>query len=232
MIRNLKALGLALGAVFAFSAMAASSASAVDTLTGPLGNFTVTATNLDAGVHNIHQFKITGPNTTVECTSAHFLSTPVTSGISTITVTPTYKGTKGITPHTTHCNSSVGTADIDMNGCDYILTGHTTGHDPVGTAHGTISIVCPENKEITVTLTEVGVTLHIHPQTPTTGGVTYTNTGTNQVTVKATVTGITYSCKPAFVCGLGGIPSEGNDADYVGSVVASSTPGNLSVSTS
>jgi hypothetical protein len=231
MARNLKALGLTLIAVFAFSAMAASSASAIDTITGPAGTFPVTATNLDSGVHTIGSLKITGPETSVECTITHFQSTAnISSGAGAIAVTPTYKGTKGVTPHTTHCASSVGTMDVDTNGCTYVLEGNTTNTD--GTTQGKMWLNCPAGQEITVTLTEIGVTLHIHAQTPTEGGVTYTNLAGGKVTVKAQVTGTTYSCTPAFICGLGGIASEGNNADYTGAVVASSTSGNISVTTS
>jgi hypothetical protein len=233
MIRNLKALGLALGAVFAFGAMAASSASAVDTITGPAGGFPITATNLDNGVHNIHRFEITSSGTSVECTTAHFQTAAnVANGASTITVTPTYKGTLGVTPTTTHCEGEgVGTVDVNMHGCTYTLEGNTVSSD--GT-RGPVWINCTAGNEISVAVTELGVTLHIHAQTPTTGGVTYTNVaGTpTKVTVNAQVTGITYSCEPAFVCFLGGIPSEGNDADYTGSVVASSGTNNISSSTS
>jgi hypothetical protein len=68
---------------------------------------------------------------------------------------------------------------------------------------------------------------HILGQTPTSGGVTYTNEN-GTVNVKETITGITYTCESAFLCGLAGIPTEGNNADYNGTMVVASTAGNIS----
>ncbi len=110
-----------------------------------------------------------------------------------------------------------------MNGCHYRLTGSTTGEDPpVVGKDATVWIECPVGQVIKIT-SNVGPVISIGSQTPTKGGVTYTNLpnhpGGASVTVKTTVTGITYSCAPAFACGLGGIPTHGNDADYNGHVI-------------
>jgi hypothetical protein len=233
MIRNnLKTLGLALVAVFAFSAMAASSASAVDTFTGPAGSIPITAT----GTNN--KLEITGAGAKFECTTAHFAGT-TTSGSKEITVTPTYSGTMNVTPHTTHCSGTGPPLHVHMNGCAYILTGNTTGEDPpVVGKDATVWIECPivggVQKEITTTNTGLGVTIHIPPQTPTTGGVRYTNNVpvAGQVTIHTTLTGITYTCTPAFTCTLGGLGHHGNNSDYTGTIVASSTAGNISFSES
>jgi hypothetical protein len=219
MIRNLKVLGLVLGAVFAFSAAAASTASAVDTLTtAGQQNAIITATSHD------HKFEITSTKTQVKCTTSVFSAT-AKNGASTITVEPTYFGTEKTTPaHAANedCNASAPAswAIVDMNGCDYELTGHTTGKG-VGT-DATVWVKCPVGKEITIT-TNVGCTIHIHEQTPTEGGVTYINEtdagGKKVVKIKVTATGITYSA-PAFACALGGIPSESNNSDYTGTAIA------------
>ncbi len=125
---------------------------------------------------------------------------------------------KGITLHTTHCTSSAGNVTIDMNGCHYILTGTTTQKDPTA-LDAVVWITCPPEKEITIT-SSLGVALHIPPQTPTVGGVTYENianhAGSSKTGVKvtATATGVTASCTPALACAFGGIPSHTNESTY------------------
>jgi hypothetical protein len=65
-----------------------------------------------------------------------------------------------------------------------------------------------------------GCTINLPAQTPTSGGVTYSNGtvgGRKDVTVKETITGITYATTGLF-CVPVGLPSHGNDADIRGSV--------------
>ncbi len=219
MIRNLKAMGLALVAVFAMSALAASAASAAtDVFTVAGGGST-----LLTGVGHNHVF--TAGNTKVECTTSKFTGT-VVHNATTATVDPEYTGKIGQTPHNNdgsvaaECNATGGTATVHLNGCHIVWSGSTTGSDN-GT-DATIWIVCPPGKEVTVTLLGGSFVLHFPSQTSTSGGVTYTNeplhTGGAAVKVKATVTGVTYSCAPAFACGLAGLPMEGDNANYTGDV--------------
>jgi hypothetical protein len=109
-----------------------------------------------------------------------------------------------------------------MNGCDYDLTGNTTGHD-LGLVDATVWITCPVGKVIEITNPGTGVTVKVPPQTPTTGGVTYTNltnhSGGASVTIKTTATGLTYNCHPTSLCTLGTITHHNNDADYNGHVI-------------
>jgi hypothetical protein len=213
-------LGLALGAVLALSAMAASSASAIDTFTGPAGNIPIT------GLSHDNKFEITGPGTNVQCTTSHFTGT-ITNGTSHATINATYSGKVNETPHDPNeCTTSIGTATIDMNGCDYDLTGTTTGSDE-GLTDATISVTCPAPATHIIITNSTGLKLKVPPQTPTSGGVTYTNQAGGKVKVKTTATGITYTCESAFLCGLAGIPTEGNTADYTGSVEVFSTAGNI-----
>jgi hypothetical protein len=215
-------LGLALGAVLALSAMAASSASAIDTFTGPAGNIPITGLSHD----NVFKITTTPAPTEVRCTTSHFSGT-ITNGTSHATITPTYTGRIGATPHTSaECDTTIGTAPIDMNGCDYDLTGTTTGVDE-GLTDATVSVTCPTPSTHIIVTNSTGLKIKVPAQTPTSGGVTYTN-GTGTVNVKATATGITYTCESAFLCGVAGIPTEGNNADYTGNVVVSSTAGNIS----
>jgi hypothetical protein len=219
MIRNLKALGLALVAVVALSAMAASSASAVDKVT------TTPATAVLTGVSHVGKFKVTsGTQPVTECTTSKYAA-KITSGASEITVEPTYEGTLGVTPHVAgeHCNiTGGGRATVDMNGCDFDLTGNTTQTDPPVVGNdAVVSLTCPVGAEVVIT-TNVGCNLKMPAQTPTQGGVTYTNKGATQVEVKVTSTGVTFTTEGAL-CGFLGLPSEGNTADYNDTVVMSAT---------
>ncbi len=209
MIRKLKVLGLALGAVFALSATMASGASAVDTFTVEGGGVN-TAVLTGESANNI--FEITSNGFKIECAVSRFAGT-VTNGASTATIFPTYYQT---TP-ATKCPTTLGNALVKMNGCDYDLTGSTTGSDG-GAADATVSITCTGTNKIEIQ-GPLGCTLSIPAQTPTSGGVTYTNEGagaTRAVTVKATSTGITYTASNA--CTLVGFSTHGNDADFTGSV--------------
>jgi hypothetical protein len=221
MIRNLKALGLALVAVFAMSALSASSASAVDHFTNTLG---AGKPALLTGTSHGHEFKITPNIASFGCTTSKFTGTAF-DGSAEVTVDPEYTGTFNQTPHETHCNSSLGKITVDMNGCHYVLTGNTTGEDPpVVGKDATVWITCPGTNKISMTNTGTGVTITIPPQTPTKGGVVYTNlpnhAGGAAIEVHATITGITFECHPTFLCTLGGISHHSNDADYTGTLIA------------
>ena len=217
MTRNLKPLGMSLVAMFAVSALVTSSASAVDVVT------TGKSPAMLTGVGHNHVFSAHS-TPKFECTTAKFAAT-VTNGASEITADALYEGTLNATPHTDHhCNSSSGTATIDMNGCGYILTGETTGTAPAGHTAGkdaTVWLECPGSNKIQIT-SSLGITLSIPAQTPTTGGVSYTNVashnGNSAVAVKATVTGVTTTCAGTFLCTLGGYPHHSNQWQYTGDV--------------
>jgi hypothetical protein len=146
MIRNLKVLGVALAAVFALSAVAASTASAQNgtfTSTGPV---TLTATE-NAGQKNaftLFGLEIACPGSTI---TAHKLNeTPhkfIPNDSSTATISPHYKepctGNPGAFPVT-----------ISMNGCDYAITlGTTVVANQYNT---TFHIVCPGANQVTIVL--------------------------------------------------------------------------------
>jgi len=224
MIRNLKALGISLVAMFAMGALSASAASAVDVVT------TGASPALLTGVGHNHVLSADprGSGIEFQCTTSKFAAT-VKSGESEITADVAYEGTLNATPHTeVHCNSSAGTLTIDMNECDYKLTGETTGTLPAKTGEAkdaTVWIECPEGKKIQIT-SSLGVTLSVPPQTPTKGGVVYRNIANHPkagepsaVEVEATVTGITVTCAGTFLCTLGGIPHHSNEYQYTGNVI-------------
>jgi hypothetical protein len=214
MTHKLKGTGLALAATFVAMftlGVVVSSASAADLFTVPKAPSTLKVTG------GTSEINITGTPIVVKC--HHFKGVVEATSTATKEVTVkeiTYTGKKAETENH-ECESSVSDVTIDMNGCDYDLTGETTGKDEEKW-DATTSITCPVFKEITIT-TKAGCTIHIHEQTSTSGGATYTNgTGANgkpDVTVHVTMTGITYSTKGAF-CSLGKLPEEGNTLDTSG----------------
>jgi hypothetical protein len=114
---------------------------------------------------------------TVTCESESYTATMASSQQETLTVTPSYSG----------CTGFGFSATIALNGCDYVFN-----------AAGTVDIVCPEGKEITVTATSSETTkciVHIPAQTGL-GSVKYKNEGsgsTRDILVTAEVTGIKYT---------------------------------------
>jgi hypothetical protein len=215
MNRKLKALGLSLVAVFAMSAVVASSASAAtDLLT------TTKASALMTGVGQNHIFNITGV-ASFQCTTSKFTAT-ATNNSSEVTVDPEYSGKVNETPHGTGCTASLGSAtEVRTNGCHYKLSGVTVGGSTTVGGDGPVWIVCPGTSKIEIA-SSLGVTISIPSQTPTAGGVSYVNVpnhpGGSAVQVKATAEGITYTCAPVLTCAIGGIAMHGNNADYSGAV--------------
>lgn len=148
MIRNFKILGLALVAVFAFNAMAASGAMAQTQghLTSANGQeFTLTGTEIATGVN-----AFTGPfGITIKCPGSTYTGhkltwTPHTflvSGETATTITPKYVNcAEGASPRTVH-----------MNGCDYQIDDSTTTGGVDGTYGITVDIICPAGKSIQIT---------------------------------------------------------------------------------
>lgn len=157
MIRNLKALGLALVAVFAMSAMAASAASAQGSLSsdGP-----VTLVGEETPGANV----LTGPLGEVACPKSKYTghkydATPheliPKEGATTATITPHYA---------TVCSAKIPIlgsrpATVTMNGCDYVFhVGATTG-EAAGTYGVTADVVCPSP--------EAEIEVHIYQKTST-----------------------------------------------------------------
>jgi ribosomal protein L31 len=120
MIRNLKALGLALVAVFAMSAVAASAASAQQGHLTSDGNVTLDITEIAGELNALTAFgaKTECPGTTL--TGHKYNVTPHTfipSGETTATVTPDYNATNC---HATE-GATVHKATVTQNGCDYVF---------------------------------------------------------------------------------------------------------------
>jgi len=178
MIRNLKALGLAMVAVFALSAVAASTASAQQGTITSDGPFTLTGTETGvAGSNALTAFglKVECPGSTY--TGHKYNITPherIPSGATTFTLTPHYNDE----PHGCLVTPGNFRLTVDKNGCDFVgHLGETTG-GVAGTYGTTVDIVCPAGQEITLTLATNTTDLtnnklmciqHIPPQVGLTG---------------------------------------------------------------
>lgn len=155
MIRNLKVLGIVLGALSVVSAMVASAASAQTKLTsdGPVTLETFETGSEKANALTAFGFRTECPGSTM--TGRKYNVTPhglISSGETTAT----------LTPHYVNCKSIVGGLGLPttftMNGCDYVLH--------LGAAGAlTFDIICPAGKEITVTIW-TNATDHANAATP------------------------------------------------------------------
>jgi hypothetical protein len=189
MIRNLKALGLALVAVFAFAAISASAASAETKIHGALTttpNGTANIKGTEDGLD--HKFVVGGGVGTVECENTEF-----DGHIAGKTTSPTF------TPTYNNCSMTLfGTkrpVTVTHNECTYTLTAHefTVGDE---TGNGQLHLVCPPNKKIEIHVFNDGpphanlrCTYTVEPQTVNTG-ITFHNVdkspgGKDVVTLKS-----------------------------------------------
>ena len=140
MIRNLKALGLAVMAAFALSAVGATAAQALTADVGA-GGQTITGTELNAGGdHKDHTFKLSSGRG-FTCEEVLFDGT-IENGAEQVIVTPTYsKCFSNETQPTT----------VTHNECNYRFYGGTAEE---GNAHAfhkvTVDLDCPAGKEIEV----------------------------------------------------------------------------------
>lgn len=195
----------------AISSLGASAASSTDVLTSTAEKTILTG----HGEDNIFKFT-SGSELPIHCWNSTFAGTMAAPSVQEVTVFPTYKGKKG-EPNNTSCESIIGVVRVDMNGCNYLLTGNTNREDG-GKTDAEFKIVCPENKEIELTH---NCKVKIPAQTSTSGGITYTNgtdSGKGDVTVTFTVTGLTYTADSS-ACGLVGIvPSEADTLDLIGTM--------------
>jgi hypothetical protein len=167
---KLKALGLALFAVLAVGAVSVMSATA-----NPgekLGHFTsdvnwTHVTGSQEGTLHENVFLNHALGDGVTCSTAAFTGNVSGFTATEITVTADYKGCK-----TTEEKRDV---HVEMNGCAYTLTIFEKPEVKDQTTH----LECPAGKEVTLRVTGpfgVKCTIHIPPQTPTSGGVVYTTT--------------------------------------------------------
>jgi hypothetical protein len=146
MTRNLKALGLALVAVFATSVMVASTASAQ---VGNLGKITSDGPVTLKGTETAGENKFEAFGATVTCPGSTYTGhkvnvTPhelIPVNATEVTITPTY----------VNCVEGTNKITIDMNGCDYVLKDTTTKTAGENTYTVLVDIVCPAGKSIEIT---------------------------------------------------------------------------------
>jgi len=141
MIRDLKALGLALLAVCAMSAVVASAAPASSGTLTTTGSVTATAEQVGEHVFTLTSHPVSGGFATVKCKKAHFEGVGfLSTGATSATVAPSYS----------ECNAFGLPATITTTGCNYRLdigtltelTVHFPGGVVTGGWHVTKNVVC------------------------------------------------------------------------------------------
>lgn len=170
MIRNVKALGLALMAVFAFSALSASAASAQQGKLTSDGSVTLTGTEVGEAVNNNYfqngLGKVTCPGSTY--TGHRVLTHTQTTEGKTHERLQSGDTTATITPHyATKCFAHIavlGTRPVTVtpNGCDFVFhIGQTTPAENKEGTYGVVAaLVCPPEKDIEVHVYKSGSVEH------------------------------------------------------------------------
>jgi len=223
MIRNLKALGLALAAAFAFGAISASGASAT---TEPNGHFWCDgypcSFSGEQPAGDKHKIVTAAGSIECEVTKVHALLSGPTYGL---TATPTFE----------ECifhNSLSGIdnpATVTMNGCDtkFTIHFHETSKGEgfkADTYSGDVHIECPVGKVIEIHVynnaghTEVKCTFHIAPQTV--DNIDYFDHTSSAIDIRTTEapTAVKRTQGSLLQCG-----AENQTAKYSGSVTAKSS---------
>lgn len=181
MIRNIKALSLALVAVFAMSAVAAAGASAAEKFVAETSTAKVIAEQTGSAQH---VFSVDG--TEVKCSSAKFeTASEVASPATSITVHPAYTGCTAF---------GFLEASVTTTGCDYKLF-----------AAGGINVVCSGSNQIVISAATCEAKV---PAQEIASGLTYKNEATSPSTVLvgAALSGTvkTNKTKDGFLCPLKG----------------------------
>lgn len=201
MTRKFKAIGLSLVAMFAMSAVIASSASATE--------FTASEYPAAYSGSQVEKHKFTADGFVTECEVAKFSGT-ATAASTTTTVTPEYSG----------CKTAGIVSTVTLNGCDYLF------HLPASGTSATVDLVCPAGQEITL---DVGAELskpicqvHIPPFTGK-SKVDLTNSAPG-VLATANVTGFKASLTDtqAFLCPFNGTTTS-EATSYTGTVKLTSS---------
>jgi hypothetical protein len=202
MIRKLQTLGLALMALFALSAMVASTASAAEQgkLTSD-GEVTLTAADAPGTLTTFTAFGLK-----TECNATYtghtYNVTPhtrLTSGETTITVTPTYKNCTGILK----AGGGKVAETVTMNGCDLVI--HIEKTVVMGKWNASTDIVCPADTFVEIHAytsaahTSTLCTYKIKGQTGRSGAF-FENLTPSTVTIGGPIKGINVK-KEGLTCG-------------------------------
>jgi hypothetical protein len=173
MIRNLKVVGLALGALFAMSAVGASAAQATSSL--DIGS---NPAILTAQQKTQLKFTLTASGLVVKCTTANLEGTTAASNVTQVTVTPQYSG----------CTLGGTATTIDINGCKFLITGTNSARTAEVDIQG-----CNPGKHLTITQGTCEITVpeggpyshtvftNVANQTPTEADVNVTFAGIHYV---------------------------------------------------
>ncbi len=205
MIRNIKALGLALVAVAAMSMAAAAVAPAAQLHATGQQNVVLTGHQEGENVFQVTTSLAEDKGPKIKCGQATFESTvPFQGGTQVttqeLTVTPIYH----------NCTAFGQTATVKMNGCHYTATG-------VGQPNNTVAIdvVCTtagKQIEITTAICQVKV-----PAQTTAGHIVFKNVAGHTVTGEITVNQIKHEYSAGIGCGHTKAATT-QDADYEGNV--------------
>jgi hypothetical protein len=233
---NLRALGLALIAVFAFGAVMASAVSAevTDHFTSEVEKTVLTGEQVGTSEDNFYGIKKVS-SLALTCKKVTFAGTVTGKSVTEITLVPTYF----------ECTSNLGAATVTNDRCAFILTGTTDKFiNTSGVEEGkdaTVHLECDHNEvggklgsiriqtggcEFTLASTQPkGTTVNQNLK-----GVKYTNEGsgtTRDIKVDVTVDNIHYTTNDAFACTLAGIPTTGTDTFLTGTVTIKGYEDNL-----
>jgi hypothetical protein len=221
MSRNLKVLGLAIGAVLALSAVMASAAMAVPQFTASEYPAQITGSNTKGS----EVFSTEGGK--VECDS-HFISHSQGAASSTLTVTPKY----------TECQAfGFLSATVNTEECSYVFhaTDTITETEPVHRHYWRhhVDVVCPTGQSIKVTASTCKAEIKGQAASEQHGAainqglttVKTENLAGGSVTVTPNVSGIAYTVtQDGFLCPFGGTGNK-TDGTYTGDVTVSRVGG-------
>jgi hypothetical protein len=196
MNRKFKAVGLALVAVFAMSAMIASPASATEFTAAKY----TTTFHGEQPAGQKHVFEVNGAN--VECNTATF-SGQIAGPTTNLTVTPNYGGAGGCTAFGLNATVTVPST------CDFVF------HTEASGLNGTVDVECT-GAPITIDTALNTCNTHVASQTGL-KGVSYKNNG-EHVDVDAKVTGITATVTGTFLCPVVQKTETYKNASYTGTV--------------
>lgn len=222
MTRMLKALGLGLLAVFAFSALVAQAASAHEF---KAAEAPATITGEDDPVSGGLQKFTAGPADT-QCTELHATGIQTEVEEDELTVVPQYSDCEALGfPATVNNVGSLG--DDETGACAYNFDSDTVGE------HAPVDVECEAGGSITIEAffdeahTEELCTIHVGAQNDL-NGVHYNNVKTTkeEVTLEATVSGIHYTYDgPWCFLVFGDNEGEGSDATYEGNATVKAFKG-------
>jgi len=200
MIRNLKIFGM-LAAVFAMSATVAASASAAAFTSAS------STTTLTANQSTTHKLTVTGVG--ISCTTVSFHGHEAGTGISNLTITPTYTGCTTDTLGLSAKVTGFGHYGEEKT-CDYVLH-----------AAGTADLVCQTGAEVDITAGACSVKI---PAQKGLSSVSYEN-GSGDINASVNITNISGTHADGFGCPFSSSGSFSNGTLTGSSTVTGSSEG-------